>query len=184
MKLIKDYLFLLLVSGGIVGVDQITKAIVKANLFVGETWMPWSWLAPYARVVNWHNTGAAFGLFQQAGAVFAILAMVVALVIIIYFPKVDEKEKLVRVALAMQLGGSLGNLVDRLTQGFVTDFISVGNFPVFNVADACITVGTGIFLLGIWLEERRMKKASEHSASVGEIVESDPEKKQITKKGK
>ena len=184
MKLIKDYLFLFLVSGGIVGVDQITKAIVKANLFVGETWMPWSWLAPYARVVNWHNTGAAFGIFQQAGAVFAILAMVVALVIIIYFPKVDEKEKLIRVALAMQLGGALGNLVDRLTQGFVTDFISVGNFAVFNVADACITVGTGIFLLGIWLEERRMKKAADLIASVGDIVESDPEKTQITEKDK
>lgn len=177
MKLLKDYMFLFLISGGIIGADQVTKSIVKTNLFVGESWMPWEWLSPFARIVNWHNTGAAFGLFQQGGAVFAILAMIVALLIIIYFPRVSETEKLIRVALAMQLGGSLGNLVDRLTQGFVTDFISVGNFPVFNIADACITVGTGIFLLGIWLEERRIKKAS-----VITIAEQNPVDNSIEKK--
>jgi len=58
----------------------------------------------------------------------------------------------------MQLAGSLGNLIDRLTQGFVTDFISVGNFPVFNVADSSITVGVGVLLLGVWVEERKLKR--------------------------
>jgi signal peptidase II len=58
----------------------------------------------------------------------------------------------------MQLAGALGNLIDRMTIGHVTDFVSVGNFPVFNVADASITVGVGVLLIGMWVQEKREKK--------------------------
>jgi signal peptidase II len=57
----------------------------------------------------------------------------------------------------MMLGGALGNLVDRLTRGTVTDFVSVGTFAVFNVADACISVGTAILILAVWISERKQK---------------------------
>jgi signal peptidase II len=57
--------------------------------------------------------------------------------------------------MGLQLGGALGNLIDRLTQGYVTDFISVGTFPVFNVADASISIGVAILILGMWIKERR-----------------------------
>jgi len=165
MKLIRKYLLLFGIAGVIIAVDQVTKFWVKSKLAMGESWTPWTGLSPFARIVNWHNSGAAFGLFQQGGPIFAMLAVIVAVVIIYYFPKINESEKLVQIALAMQLAGSIGNLIDRLTQGFVTDFISIGNFPVFNVADSSITVGVGVLLLGVWLEERKIKKRDDQIVS-------------------
>jgi signal peptidase II len=78
-----------------------------------------------------------------------------------------------RVAIAMQLGGALGNLIDRLVFGPVTDFISVGRFPVFNIADSSITVGVGLLLLALWLAERRERreKLGSDSISSQEIAE-------------
>lgn len=64
-----------------------------------------------------------------------------------------------RIAIAMQLGGALGNLIDRIVFGPVTDFISVGNFAVFNIADSSITVGVGLLILALWLDEKNEKKA-------------------------
>jgi signal peptidase II len=71
---------------------------------------------------------------------------------------VPAKDWLLRLALALQLAGAVGNLLDRITNnGNVTDFISVGRFPVFNVADISISTGVAVLLLGVWLQERRQK---------------------------
>ncbi|MCJ7695372.1 MAG: signal peptidase II [Anaerolineaceae bacterium] len=173
MKLVKKYFFLFGIAGAIIALDQVTKNLVKTNLASGESWLPWSWLGNFARIVNWHNTGAAFGLFQNGNTVFTILAVVVAIVIIFYYPQVPQKEKLMRVAMAMQLGGAVGNLIDRITQGFVTDFISIGNFPVFNVADSSITIGVGVLLLGMWLEERRTKLKTKNEEDYRDSIMQD-----------
>jgi signal peptidase II len=157
-KFIWTYALLFGMAGLIVGIDQWTKALVRANLALGEMWSPWPWLAPYARIVNWNNTGAAFGMFQGFSLVFTILAIVVALVIIYYFPRVPARDWILRIAMGLQLGGALGNLVDRLTLGRVTDFISLGSFAVFNVADGSITVGVIVLVLGVWLKELHDKK--------------------------
>ncbi len=79
---------------------------------------------------------------------------------------------ILRVALSMQLAGAVGNLIDRIVYGFVTDFISVGTFAVFNVADSSITVGVAVLLLGVWLQEQRQKKTSVGQAKVGSDVDS------------
>jgi len=128
---------------------------------MGEIWSPWEWLTPYARIVHWYNTGVAFGLFQGRAIIFTILAIIVSGLIIYYYPQVPKEDWYLRIALGLQMGGSLGNLVDRLFHnGQVTDFLSVGNFPVFNVADSSITIGCFILIIGIWLEERKAKKES------------------------
>lgn len=158
-KFLRDYSILALVSGAIIGLDQWTKAIIRANLAMGETWMPWEWLAPYARIVHWHNRGAAFGIFQGFGDWFALLAIIIALAIVYYYPRVPAEDWALRTAMGLQLGGAVGNLIDRLTIGYVTDFISVGNFPVFNIADSSITIGVIVLILGVWLQEQREKKA-------------------------
>ena len=154
-KIINEYWLLIVIASSILILDQVTKAIVRANIPFGGRWMPLEWLAPYFRFVHWENTGAAFGLFQQGGVVFGILAVVVAVFIVVYYPQVPQDGTLMRVALAMQLGGALGNLIDRIVFGPVTDFISVMAFPVFNIADSSITIGVGLLILGLWLSERR-----------------------------
>lgn len=162
---IRDYLVLLLISGSVIGLDQWTKSLVRASLELGEVWSPWPWLTPYARIVHWYNTGSAFGMFQGMGMVFTVLAFVIAGAIIFYYPRVPREEWGLRLALGLQLGGAMGNLIDRLTIGHVTDFVSVGTFPVFNVADSSITVGVGVLLLSMYLQERAAQK---HAASQAE----------------
>ena len=160
-KKFTSYLFLFPTALTVIGLDQWTKFLVRENLSLGDSWSPWEWLTPFARFVHWRNTGVAFGMFQNNNILFAILVSIIALIIIIYYPSLTEGDWFLRVALSLQLGGAVGNLVDRLTIGHVTDFISVGNFAVFNIADACVTVGVGIMILGMWIQERKSKKGEE-----------------------
>lgn len=147
---------LLVPVGLIILLDQWTKSWVRSNIAFGESWGP-EWLAPFARFVHWYNTGAAFGLFQGMGTVFIILAFIISIAILIYYPRVPRQDWTLRLAMSLQMAGALGNLIDRLTIGHVTDFIAIGSFPVWNIADASITVGVFVLLLGIWLQERREK---------------------------
>jgi signal peptidase II len=150
----------------VVGLDQWTKSIIRANLALGEMWMPLPWLSPYARIVHWYNTGVAFGMFQDKNLLFSILALVISLVLIIFYPRLTEDDWFLRIALGLQLGGSIGNLLDRINIGHVTDFISVGNFPVFNIADASITVGVCVMLVGLWFEDKRERAKKRQADSV------------------
>jgi len=159
-KILKTYWLLIVVVGLIIALDQITKSAIRANIPLGGSWMPVKWLAPFFRFVNWENTGAAFGLFKSGGLVFGVLAVIVSIVIVIYYPQIPENERFMRIAIGMQMGGALGNLIDRIFYGPVTDFIAVGNFPVFNIADSSITVGVGILMLALWISEKREKQAS------------------------
>ena len=151
----RDYLILSGVAGVIVALDQWTKYLVRSRLAVGEIWAPVPALSPYVRIVHWNNTGAAFGLFPSGGLAFTLVAIVVSLAIVYYFPRVPGRQSLLRFALALQLGGAIGNLIDRLLLGTVTDFVSVGTFPVFNVADSCISIGVALLVAAMWVEERR-----------------------------
>lgn len=162
---LSNYTFLFVVSGIIVILDQWTKHLVRSNLSFSEIWAPWDWLIPYARIVHWQNTGAAFGMFQGMSMVFLVLAVIVSVAIIYYYPQIPKEEWLIRLAMGMMLGGAIGNLIDRLRfDGAVTDFISVGSFAVFNIADASISVGVPILILGMWLREKRLEKEKEHAS--------------------
>jgi signal peptidase II len=171
---VKKYLFMYVqligIAGIVVALDQWTKWLVRENIPFAAQWLPegLAWLHPYARLVHWHNTGAAFGMFQNGSTVFTVLAFIVIGVILFYYPKIEAEGWLFRLALSLQLAGALGNLIDRLTQGGkVTDFISVGTFPVFNVADSAISVGTAVLILGVWLSERAQKQARAESEAQG-----------------
>lgn len=149
-----SYILLLLIAGSVILLDQGTKAWVRDHLAYGEGFRPWPDLFPYGRIVHWRNTGAAFGLFQEGGGVFALLAIVVGAMIIFYFPKIERGDWPLRLAMGLQLGGAMGNLLDRLQHGHVTDFVAVSNFPVFNIADTSITFGVLILLVGVWLSDK------------------------------
>jgi signal peptidase II len=165
---VKDYLILFGVAGLIIVLDQWTKWLVRENIAFGAQWLPegLNWLSPYARIVYWHNSGAAFGMFQNASMIFTVLAFIVIGAIIYYYPQVETADWTLRLAMGLQMGGAAGNLIDRLTIGKVTDFISIGTFPVFNVADSSISVGVAVLLLGVWINERheKLKKAAEEKS--------------------
>jgi signal peptidase II len=178
-----DYIQLLVLGGIIIAFDQWTKHLVRANLMVGESWSPWEWLEPYARFRHIHNTGAAFGLFQDMNLVFATLAVIVAFAILYFYPQAPRHEWALRLAMVLQFGGAVGNLVDRIARGYVTDFISVGNFAIFNIADASITMGVVVLLLGMlikdWLDKKEpeAQEAEFAPAPEGDLemeIESDP----------
>ena len=133
---------------------------------IPRAWVPWDWLAPYARIVHWKNTGAAFGMLQDFGNVFKILPFFVVAAILYYYPQIPRSEIYIRISMGMMMGGAIGNLIDRLTIGHVIDFVSLGGFPVFNVADASISIGTAILILGMWLEERKLRAEEAKLAQV------------------
>jgi len=154
--ILRTYGLLILIAGIIVFLDQWTKAWVRRNIPFGEIWAPISGLEEYARIVHWRNTGAAFGMFQDLSIVFTVLAIVVSVAIIYYYPRIPSGDWPLRLALGLQLGGAIGNLIDRLLfSGHVTDFISVLNFAVFNIADACISLGVAVLVIGVWINDRQ-----------------------------
>lgn len=159
-NVISKYRGIITIAAIIVLLDQWTKWLVRSNIPAGESWLPEAlvWLSPYARIVHWYNRGAAFGMFQQGNMVFTVLAFIVIAAILYYYPQISRADWPLRLALSMQLGGAMGNLIDRIRIGHVTDFISIGSFPVFNIADSSITVGCAVLLLGVWWQERSAKR--------------------------
>jgi len=168
----RDFLMLFGLAGLSIGLDQWTKWLVRSNIEFGGQWLPdgLMWLSPYARIVHWSNSGAAFGMFQNGNLVFTLLAFVVIGAILYYYPQVESDDWTLKLAMGLQLGGAAGNLIDRLLAGQVTDFISVSVFPVFNIADASITVGVLVLLLGVWIKERQ-EKGTNGGATVESVKE-------------
>lgn len=143
---------LLVVALVVIVTDQITKRLIEANIGLYENAIIFSWLSPYLTFTHTQNTGAAFSLLPEGGAIFFVIGIIVCSLILYYAPRLPVSDWVSRVALGMQLGGALGNLIDRFRQGHVTDFIhfqipEIGfDFPVWNIADSCIVVGVIILI--------------------------------------
>ena len=156
-KIVQGYSGLFAIAGVVAILDQWTKFWVHQNLRLGEVYRPDLWLTSIARFVHVKNAGAVFGLFQNFGGVITIFYFVVGAGILFYFPRVPPQDRLVRLSMGLYLGGAIGNLIDRLTYGYVTDFISLGVLPVFNIADFSISLGAVLFIAGILANEKRQK---------------------------
>jgi signal peptidase II len=132
------------VAGLTLVIDRISKWVVMDSLKPGESWNPVAALERWVSLTYVTNTGAAFGLFPDHGAIFMVVAVVVIAAIIFYYRHLPGEQWLIQISLGLQLGGALGNLVDRLRYGHVIDFIDFKVWPVFNVADSSIFVGVVI----------------------------------------
>jgi signal peptidase II len=158
---------LLLVSAVVILVDQASKWVVEQQLPLHSSWAPLPGLDHLFRITHLSNTGAAFGLFPGGSLLFSLIAALVAIVILYYNFQLPAGNHLLRFALGLQLGGALGNLVDRLRIGHVTDFLDFGRWPVFNLADAAIVGGVVLLALLMLVEERaaaRAKSSAEPSS--------------------
>jgi signal peptidase II len=137
-------------------IDRVTKAWVSENIPLG-TARPV--VGDYVRIVHAQNTGAAFGLLPERTTLLSVLSVVAVLAIVYYYRQIASNSSLVSATLGMQLGGAFGNLLDRITQGYVVDFVDVGigdvRFWAFNVADSSIVVGIILVTLALWYEEHR-----------------------------
>lgn len=154
---IKSIVMLLGIVGLLIALDQWSKALVREQIALGSEVYPIPFLAPFFRFTYWKNTGAAFGIFQNANLPLLILSILIAGALIWIYFKSEEEPLTFRISLAMMLGGAIGNMIDRIRFGFVTDFIAVGNFPVFNIADSAVTVGVAIMLIVMLIHERKAK---------------------------
>jgi len=125
-------------------IDQISKRAVMTRFSPGESWNPVAALERWVSLTYVTNTGAAFGLFPDYGVIFMVIAVVVIVTIVFYYRHLPGEQWLVQASLGLQLGGALGNLLNRLQYGHVIDFIDFKIWPVFNVADSSIFVGVVI----------------------------------------
>lgn len=158
-----QHTLLFVIAALVIILDQVAKYLVRLNLPSLSAFAPIPALADFFTLTNTHNTGAAFGMFKEAGGIFTVVAILVSGAIVFYYHRIPEGQYLIRLALGLQLGGALGNLIDRLLYGTVTDFIFFHwydqlNAPIFNIADLSITVGVIILaylMLLEHLEERR-----------------------------
>ena len=162
-----------LIAAVIVAFDQWTKGLVEANIPLGAGFAPFPSLASYFQIVHWTNTGASFGLFQGQSSLFVAIALVVIVVVLIYARQLPTENWGVRICLGIQLGGTVGNLIDRLQNaGQVTDFLlftlPVGDkvymWPAWNVADGSIVVSVivlALVLLRMESEQSRRKKPTD-----------------------
>lgn len=133
--------------------DQAAKFVVVQNIPLYESWSFFPNLARLFKFTFITNTGAAFGMFPQLGGVFMVVAIVVIAAIVIFYQHLPTANVWVRVSLGMQLGGALGNLVDRIMRGYVVDFVDIGFWPIFNLADLSIVLGVSVLAYYLWNEE-------------------------------
>ena len=138
--------------------DQITKAVILRTLAVGDSHV----VTSFFNIVHWRNTGAAFSFLHASSGwqrwLFVGLAALAA-VFIVWMLRRHGGQRLFAGALALILGGAIGNVIDRLWHGSVVDFVQLhwhgAAFPAFNVADSAITLGAGLLILD---ELRRVRR--------------------------
>jgi len=146
--------------------DQISKYVVLSNLNRGQSWNPIASLTPWVSITHVTNTGVAFGLFPDRGSIFVIIAIIVVAAIIFYYRHLPAGQWWIKVSLGLQLGGALGNLLDRLRLGYVVDFINFKIWPVFNLADSSIVIGVAILAYYL-LRDGGEKENGEHLMQEG-----------------
>jgi len=133
----------------VLALDQVTKALVRASIAPGEQR---DVLGPLT-FVDVHNRGVAFGFLGGGGAIVLVVTLAALTLLLAYFARHSDRP-LLWLPTGLVLGGALGNLIDRIRQGYVTDFIHFPHWPAFNVADMCITGGVVALVLVLELGAR------------------------------
>lgn len=143
-SVVRTFTVILPVAAVVFIVDRISKGLAESRLSL----VPGGSVPVIDDVLRFslsHNTGAAFGVLQNQSVLYVIIALVVVVVSVGYYRYLPRNNHLLTVCLGMQLGGAIGNLVDRFQHVYVVDFIDVGigglRWPWFNVADSCIVFG-------------------------------------------
>ncbi|MNH85303.1 Lipoprotein signal peptidase [compost metagenome] len=148
-------------------IDQGTKYIIATKLQLHEQ-IPV--IGDFFVITSHRNTGAAFGILENKRWFFIVITVIVVLAIVWYLQRIkNSSNKLLPTALALVLGGAIGNFLDRALTGEVVDFLMLNfgsyTFPIFNIADSCIVVGVALIVLDSFLDMGRQKKKQAEAGS-------------------
>jgi signal peptidase II len=133
--------------------DQVTKKIARDSFSAADPVQ----VLPFFELTKAWNTGIAFGQFRDNQVIVIALSIVAIAWMFVYFARSGGRSPVLPVAIGLLAGGALSNLFDRLTQGRVTDFLHISNFPVFNLADVAITAGVILLVLTLLSNERQLR---------------------------
>ncbi|MDD5748307.1 MAG: signal peptidase II [Actinomycetota bacterium] len=133
-------------------IDQLTKLLIALNIQEGRSIT----VIPHVLwITHTKNTGAAFGLMAGKGGIIFFCSLFLIILLLVWLFSRSEKRIGIYIALGAIVGGALGNLTDRIIRGKVVDFIDLGWWPVFNLADTLIVIGVIMFLIVFFLEDRK-----------------------------
>ena len=142
--------------------DQISKRLIDSHLALYQSWPSASWPVHFIHAAN---SGAAFSILQNQTTflIFSSVIGLAAILLFFFYPPLDHS--LLRVALGLQLGGAIGNLIDRVAIGSVTDFIQFPHYPAFNIADSSIVIGVAILMWFLLFQQDRKPQASKQDGT-------------------
>ncbi|USB34520.1 signal peptidase II [Paenibacillus sp. YPG26] len=148
-------------------IDQGTKYIIATKMQLHEQ-IPV--IGDFFLITSHRNRGAAFGILENQRWFFIVITVIVVLAIVWYLQRIkNNPHKLLPTALALVLGGAVGNFLDRALTGEVVDFLMLNfgsyTFPIFNIADSCIVVGVALIVLDSFLDMGRQKKKEAEAGS-------------------
>lgn len=144
-----NWLKVAVVMAVVLVLDQASKALVRADVSVGEE----NELLPFLSIGHVHNDGVAFGFLGGGGTLLLAIVLCAIAALVVFFAR-NAGKPLMWIPTGLLLGGAVGNLIDRLHQGYVTDFIQFPRFPSFNVADIAVTFGVIALVVVLELNAR------------------------------
>ncbi|KMY29456.1 peptidase A8 [Lysinibacillus xylanilyticus] len=145
----------------VVILDQWTKWLIVKNMELYERISVWD---PWFGILSHRNRGAAWGMLEGQMWLFSIVTIGVICAILYFYHKEAKGKPLFQVGLMLLLGGAIGNFIDRIFRGEVVDFVNVlipvinYDFPIFNIADAALTMAVVILMIGLIVEDKKGKK--------------------------
>ncbi|MDM5223830.1 signal peptidase II [Peribacillus sp. RS7] len=152
-------MFYYLIALLVIALDQLTKWMIVKKMEYGESI---EIIENLLYITSHRNRGAAWGILQGQMWFFYIITIAVIIGLVYYIQKMAKDSRLLGVALALMLGGAIGNFIDRVARQEVVDFVHTYifsySFPVFNVADAALSIGVGLLVIHMFLEEKNAKE--------------------------
>ena len=160
---------LLITLAAVIGIDQLTKLAIKSNMLLGESWPA----EGFFRLTYSTNSGTIFGLFPNQTIILTV-ASVAAIGFLVYYYRTHRyPNPALRFAIGLLLGGAFGNLIDRIRSGAVVDFIDVGPWPIFNLADSSIVVGIVVLIAVSAWSDRKSGSSGQRVDPRSEVTHED-----------
>lgn len=161
-RLIRRILWLLALITVIVLADQSLKRLMVDWIGPGATSHRVELLGSAVAFEYLENRGAAFGMFQQGTSVLAVVSIVIVAVAMAFMVRVAASDFTLALCISLIVGGAIGNAIDRIARGYVVDYIAIGSFWKFNLADAAVTVGAILTFITLWRAESAAPITREH----------------------